>query len=253
MEEFDIVIPIGPNDIKQINEQLNYTKKNIIGYRKIFLISFDPNIQLKSEHKDIIIIDETIFPFSINDVTKFHYKHSRNGWYLQQLLKLYSGLIIPDITEKYLVIDSDTFFLKPTKFIENEKCLYNLGTEYHIPYFEHMKKLHSSLIKKIDFSGICHHMMFEKTYIRELFDLVEKNHSNEPFWKIFLKIVEKQHYGENIYNASGASEYEIYFNFMMIYHNDKIDVRLLKWTNSNVLIQEKTDNYDYISCQWYLM
>ena len=250
IEEFDIVIPIGPNDIKQINEQLKYTKKNIIGYRKIFLLTFDPNIKI--EHDDVIIIDETIFPFSIDDVAKFHYKHSRNGWYLQQLLKLYAGIIIPDISEKYLIIDSDTFFLKPTKFIEDGKCLYNIGTEYHIPYFEHMQKLHYSLIKKINKSGICHHMIFETKYMRELFDLVEQNHSNKPFWQIFLMMVNNNHYGNNIYNASGASEYEMYFNFMLIYYTDKINVRLLKWINSSVFIENNIDDYDYISCHWYL-
>ena len=245
MEEFDIVIPIGPNDIAQINEQLKYTKKNIIGYRKIFLVSFDPNIKI--EHNDVIIIDETIFPFSIDDVARYHTKSGRNGWYLQQLLKLYAGIIIPDISEKYLIIDSDTFFFKPTKFIEDGKCLYNLGTEYHIPYFEHMQKLHNSLIKKINNSGICHHMMFEIKYIRELFDLVEQNHSNEPFWKIFLMMVNKTQY-----IVSGASEYELYFNFMLIYHNDIINIRLLKWINSSVFIENNIEGLDYISCHWYL-
>lgn len=250
MEEFDIVIPIGPNDTNQINEQLKYTKKNITGYRKIFLILFDPNVKI--EHKDVIIINETIFPFSIQDVATYHGKSDRNGWYLQQLLKLYAGFIIPDITEKYLVLDSDTFFLKPTTFIADGKCLYNLGMEYHISYFNHMQKLHPSLIKKIQYSGICHHMMMETKYIRELFDLVENNHSNEPFWKIFLMMVEPVQYGKKCNNNSGASEYEIYLSFMLNYHTDKISVRLLKWMNSNMFMEKNIYDLDYISCHWYL-
>ena len=34
--------------------------------------------------------------------------------------------IIDNILDKYLVIDSDTFFLNHTHFIKNDKCLYNL-------------------------------------------------------------------------------------------------------------------------------
>lgn len=62
--------------------------------------------------------------------------------------------------------DSDTFFLKPTTFVENNKCLYNYGTEYHKPYFDHMEKLDKDLTK-IDKSksGICHHMIFDKKYL----------------------------------------------------------------------------------------
>ena len=109
---FDIVIPIGPNDKHIIEQQLEYTKKNIIGYRKIYLICYDPTIKFE----DCITIDETIFPFTIDTVIKFHTKNRRNGWYLQQLLKLYAGIVIPTILKRYLVIDADTFFYETNKF-----------------------------------------------------------------------------------------------------------------------------------------
>jgi hypothetical protein len=130
---FDIVIPVGPNDISVINNQLEYTKKNIIGYRNIYIVTTPNNLHYQFD--GCIIIDENIFPFTISDLLILYGENSRNGWYLQQLLKLYAGLIIPDILDRYLVIDADTFFLKPTTFIDNEQhCLYNYGTEYHIPY-----------------------------------------------------------------------------------------------------------------------
>ena len=68
-------------------------------------------------------------------VNNIHGLNNRNGWYLQQLFKLYAGIIIPDILDKYLVIDSIHFFIKPVKFIENNICLYNYGFEYNFPYF----------------------------------------------------------------------------------------------------------------------
>jgi len=238
---FDVIVPVGPNDIAIFEKQIEYTKKNIIGYRNIYAI-VSKNVYNRT---DCIFIDESIFPFSLEDVSKIHGKNSRNGWYLQQLLKLYAGFVIPDILERYLVIDCDTFFLKPTKFIENDKCLYNYGLEYHIEYFQHMVKLHPSLTKQINtMSGISHHMMFEKKYISELFDLVEKN-NNSKFWEVFLEQVDKSQVLH-----SGASEYEIYFNFLIKYHFSDIGIRYLNWNNTTVF--PVTEDIDYVSWHWYL-
>ena len=239
---FDIVIPVGPNDTDIIKKQLEYTKKNIIGYRNIYIITYDKSLYIE----DCIIITEDIFPFDINTVSKFHGKISRNKWYLQQLLKLYAGFVIPTILDRYLVIDSDTFFLKPTTFIKDNKCLYNFGNEYHKPYFDHMKKLDKHLIKQdLHKSGICHHMMFETKYIKLLFNQIETEH-NDKFYNVFLKNVVNIH-------TSGASEYEIYFNFMLKYYPDKISIRKLKWSNVGSLDKYlNNDYYDYISFHWYM-
>ena len=56
---FDIVIPVGPNDSLVIEKMLEYTKKNIIGYRNIFLVCYNSELF----YKDCIIINENIFPF----------------------------------------------------------------------------------------------------------------------------------------------------------------------------------------------
>lgn len=234
---FDIVIPVGPNDKTIIKEQIKYTKKNIIGYRNIYLICYDPSITING----CITINENIFPFNIETVSNFHGKLNRNGWYLQQLFKLYAGKIIPNILEKYLVIDSDTFFLKPTTFIYNGICLYNYGSEYHKPYFDHMNKLDKDLIKMNRLSGICHHMIFETKYIDELFLRIENNHK-DTFYNIFLKMVSMK-------EKSGASEYEIYFNYMLKYNPTKIKIRELTWKNTDKL--ELNNNLHYISYHWY--
>jgi FkbM family methyltransferase len=238
---FDIVILLGPHDKELIGEQIEYTKKNIIGYRNIYLISYDSTINIEGCYT----INENIFPFTIETVSQIHGKMERNGWYLQQLLKLYAGIVIPDILDKYLVIDADTFFLKPTTFIENNKCLYNYSKEYHIPYFEHMKRLNKNLIKvDKNKSGICHHMIFETKYIKELFKIIE-NEYNDTFYNVFLKLVD-----DKDKEKSGASEYEIYFNFMLNNYNDNIIIRELDWSNSKTLDLNK--NKTYISCHWHL-
>jgi FkbM family methyltransferase len=238
---FDIVIPIGPNDIELISQQIEYTKKNIIGYRNIYLISYDDSLKIDG----CITISENMFDFTLETVAKILGKSDRNGWYLQQLLKLYAGLTIPNILEKYLVIDSDTFFLKPTTFIKDDKCLYNYGSEFHLPYFIHMNQLNNSFNKMFgDKSGICHHMMFETKYIKEIFSIVENTHL-DLFYNIFLKKVTEL-------TGSGASEYELYFNYICNKHLDNIIIRKLNWQNTNTLALDDMNNqYDYVSYHWY--
>jgi hypothetical protein len=239
---FDIVICLGPNDKDIINKSISYTKKNIIGYRNIYIISYDNSIKID----DIIIIDENIFPFNINTFVSIFGNNNRNGWYLQQLLKLYAGRIIPDILDKYLIIDSDTFFLKPTTFItDDNKIIINTSSEYHKPYFLHMNRLHNSLKKTHPLSGISHHMLFVKKYVDEIIELVENNFNNtKPFWQIFIDMLDRAEH-------SGCSEYEIYFTYMTLYHPDKYITRNLKWQNlSNFDSDNKNDN-QYVSIHWY--
>lgn len=240
-KEFDIVIPIGPNDVKLIDLHLQLTKNNIIGYRNIYLICYNPNIKVEG----CITINENIFPFTIETVENLHGKLDRNGWYLQQLLKLYAGIVIDSILDRYLVIDADTLFLKPTKFIDNNKCLYNYGREFHLPYFIHMKKLNNNFTRmQGDKSGICHHMMFETKYIKEIINIIEKEH-NDVFYNVFLNNVTDK-------TGSGASEYEIYFNYMLMYHQDDIIIRPLNWGNTNTLNNISKYNLDYVSYHWYM-
>lgn len=234
---FDIVIPVGPNDATVVAKQLEYTRKNVIGYRNIYLVSYDPNLQLEGA----TTIPETTFPFSLQTVAKYHGVRSRNGWYLQQLIKLYAGKVLP-LLDRYLVIDCDTFFLRPTEFFRDGRCLYNYGTENHVEYFYHMKRLDPAFSRvEENKSGICHHMMFESRYVREIMTRVEARHGDD-FYKVFLKMVQD-------FDHSGASEYEIYFNHILSCHRDKIEIRPLRWKNTEELCLDS--DLDYISWHWH--
>jgi hypothetical protein len=239
---FDIVIPLGPNELSRIHQQIKQVKENVIGYRNIYIVSFDPSLQIE----DCITIDEKIYEFKITDVASYLKKQHRVGWYYQQLLKLYTGFTIDGILDNYLVIDADVFFQTKLRFIENDKYCFNTSDEYHVPYFQHMNKLHESFKKLCAYSGIAHHMMFNKTIVKEMFDLVENKH-HKPFWKIFMEFVDEQY-------DSGASEYEMYFNYMIQYHSDKIIIRHLRWHNISVHHFNHSyydKNLNYVSvCHW---
>ena len=69
-------------------------------------------------------------------------------------------------------------------------------------------------------------MIFETKYIKEIIDLIENNHSDK-FYNIFLNLVTEK-------SGNGASEYEIYFNYVLKYHKNEIN--WLTWINSVILI-----------------
>jgi hypothetical protein len=242
---FDIVICVGPNDNNIIENVLPYTKKNIIGYRNIYLVCSNPNILIPGT----ITIDEKIFPFTINDLVGMFGKNNRNGWYLQQLLKIYAGNIIPEILKRYLIIDCDTHFLKPTRFISDDgKHIFTTGTEYHKPYFLHMNRLHYSLKKLHPLSGISHHTFFHTDRVNEMIKMIEDYFLNKKlFWKIYLEMVDM-----NEFMGSGSAENELYFTYMYLYHQNDIIIRQLNWENVSALNNNNTKNNDFLSVHWYL-
>ena len=238
--EFDIVIPVGLNDTRIINDSIEYTKKNIVGYRNIYIVSKN-----KMGFAGCVDVDEGVFPFNFLEIAKKVDCVNRAGWYLQQLIKLTAGKYIDGILDNYLVLDSDVFFLKSTRFMQNGIPLFATGTEHHKPYFEHMQRLHPTLTRQKNMSGICHHMMFNVDKLNELFKLVEDNNNNIPFTELFLDKVTLKGDG-----TSGASEYEIYFNFMLYYHPNSMIIRQLTWRDIRTK-NHINDNDDYVAIHHY--
>jgi len=246
---------VGKNDMDVIERTIPLIQKNVIGMRKIYLLCVSPEhvnqMAIVRNHPSIIkVIDERIFPFSID--TMFEDNKERNGWYLQQLLKMYAGIVIPDISPIYLVIDCDVFFFQPTSFLsDNGKFLlttsYLPEDAYHRPYFSHMNRLHPSLNRYYNKSGIAHHFLFHREILRELFQMVENYYNNqEPFWRLFFMAVDPKEY-----KYSGASEYEIYFQYLIRFHSDKIMVRSLPWMDLPYITTEDVLRYSYVAVHHY--
>jgi hypothetical protein len=236
---FDVIVPIGPNDVSFIETHTQYIQRNVLGYRNIYLVSYDDSLRVAG----CITISESIFPFSKKDVVNT--PEWRRGWYLQQLLKLYSPFVIPDILDTILVIDSDTIFTRPIHFIDGEHYLYGVGREYHPPYFTHAESLHPSFTRTHQtLSGIVHYMLFHRKYLKKIFGMVETHH-RKPFWRVFLDCVSPE-------EESGASEYELYFHFMLRVFPHKIRCREL----ANTMVSEYSDIYvqttPVVSCHSYM-
>jgi hypothetical protein len=253
--EIDVVIPVAAKDAKTLDYCIEGIRNNCNQVRRVFIVSAQPFTD-QAEW-----IDETAFPFSKEEVaaclqTLVPGKNPRTGWYYQQLLKLYAAFVIPEISDNILVLDADTIFLNPVSFLSSKgKALYNPGSEDHAPYFQHCTKLLPHFRKAFPgLSGISHHMLFQRMCLEELFQQVEQ-HTQMEFWRAFCLNVDPASL-----RASGASEYELYFNFVFSTPHH-VELRFLRWANKPAIRSKEMakqlfreairEGLDYISCHQY--
>ena len=230
----DVVIPSHWKDIDTLDHCIEGIRNNVKDVRRIIVVSKDKMTD-NAEH-----YDEKDFPFSFDDVGEIVGFHKKTCNYYGGLIQTTSALVIPDLCDNVLVCDSDTVFLKETEFIKDNKALYNVsydlpkGMVDH-PYIEHMGKLFKGLKKQTEYSGICHHMLIQKDILQEMFDRAESEHKM-PFWKADI-FVTQEHYKsfpskktkEDVANAPLLfTTYELYFNYVMQYHRDRVDIRKQK-------------------------
>lgn len=155
--------------------------------------------------------------------------------------------MIPNLSDKFLILDSETIFYKPVRFVDEAgRGLYCVSDEKNPYYYHHMVRLVPEL-RNYGFgihpqqSGIVHHMLFDKYILNSLFNSVETHHQ-KPFWRAFMDLVIVGH---------GASEYEIYFCFAFVCHPQRVAIRHLKWDISSVILEDSPD-YDYLTAHAHL-
>lgn len=254
LDPIDVVMPCHEKDLRTINLAIEGIKKNV-RHRRIIIISKE-QLTDKAEW-----FDESLFPFSLFDIAyeifKDHLKaqefinhpKTRIGWIYQQFLKLYAPFVVPDISPNILIVDADTIFLQPVNFQDAAGSpLFNVGTEYVKPYFEHISRILPGVLKQFsNKSGICHHMLLQKNVMTDLFSLIRNVHNEEP-WKVICATIDRA-----FLYKSCMSEYELYFNFIFGRTNQP-KIRPLRWKNVSFaqFNKIKKNEFDYVSCHAYM-
>ena len=251
-DPIDVVIPCIKKDQRTLDLAISGIKENGYNIRNVYLVAPE------CLSTNAIWIDEKSFPFTQKDIAVQIFdndeakasgymssKDSRTGWIYQQLLKFYAPFVIPGISQNVLILDADTVFLKPVKFqAQSGAALFNPSPEYYPPYFEHAYRVIPGFRKVFaHYSGVSHHMLFQRCVLEDLFQIIKKTHKAEPWIALIKNIDKKDLFG------SGLSEYEIYFNFVFS-HDNQVQIRPLKWVESGNLkkLQEYKDaGYDYVS------
>ncbi len=252
-DPIDVVIACHEKDKYTLEHCILSVKKYVKNLRKIIVLSE----KKLSDHAEWF--NESLFPFSKESISKefalmdpYFYENpnkiKRVGWYFKQIMNFYAAFIVPEISNNILILDADVIFCKPVEFTDNEgNMLHAPGKENVSFYFEHMGRLLPGLKKVIKkYSGISHHMLFQKEILKDLFKLVESYHKIE-FWRAYCRCVESK-----IMEGSGAADYEIYFNFALMRTN-QIKLRPLKWENitSLYLLPHFEKDFDFVSCHSY--
>lgn len=234
-KSYDIVITSCDKDKIVLQYCIESIQKYVKNYRRLIVVSEKPLI----DKENIEWFDEAKYPFTKKTMYEEMYNiipdnlRRRKLSFINQLLKLYAHYIIPNLKENILIIDSDVIFIKETSFfdIKNNNLIPKYGNNYMYPngwsfYFNHFKKLHPSF-NNFNKSGICHHIIYNKYVIEELFNKVEKYHS-KIFWKIYLNLMDNR---KNEINCEPAN-CELYYNYVCFNHNDKIIQRQINWLES---------------------
>lgn len=252
-DPIDVVIPCHKKDTVTLDLVIDGIRKNVKNLGRVIVVS-SSKLTENAEW-----FDEKNFPFNKKTIAYEIFKDeekareflkspkTRIGWIFQQFLKDYSIFVIPDISSNVLIVDADTIFLRPVEFQDpvTGAGLYNPGTENHTPYFKHLERVLPGFKKVFSqYSGISHHMLFQRSVMDGLFDDIEKAHGKEP-WKVFCEMIDMEH----LYGSCMCVEYELYFNYVFARSN-LVKIRHLEW--KDIAFREfnrlKSSGYDYLSC-----
>ena len=245
----DFVIPCHPKDFPSLALSVDGIKNNITSVNKIFVVAkknpqLDDVIHIEEEKYSPHITKEGIKKiWSLKNPTLVY----RSKWVYQQFLKLLTAKVIRELTESYVVVDSDTIFLRDVVF-DKQKFYYCIAEEYHKPYLQPIKILLNTE-KTIGFSCISHHMIFNKEKLNEMINFVEKSFDGESFSESILSILD---YDE----ASCISEWDLYANYMLLNHPEICENRQLTWKDISYIPTEDDlkvlkNDYDFVSCHAY--
>lgn len=239
-KNFDIFMPIGPRDYDIAEESVLNKRRYIKGAKNIYYCAeIDLNIPA-------IYIPESRFPFNMEAVQKnVSCTPRRVGWYYQQLMQLYFGSLGISSLDDYLTVGTDIFFNEEINFFKGDIPIYTYGHEApHAPYFSHMKRLIPGLECFDEKSAISHHSIFNKKVLERLFFDV-KDKSGYDFWVAFLRTVDG---GES---SSGASEFELYFNYLRA-NNYKLETRRLNYIDTGSFSYGTNSGAAFFAYHWYL-
>ena len=249
---FDAVLPVATRNNK-LAEQAIRSLALYSAAQSFYLITEKNNFrwfeELRAEGFPIILFDEdTLIPsVDLRAIKDFLSKKGANperaGWYFQQFLKM-AVCDLPEISEHYLIWDSDTIMLQPIQFFSPEGTVFiKSKLEIHDPYFE----TYRNLLKRgpqVDFSFIAEHFMVKKEFMKELITAIGEQPPSDQLWvwKI-MNAIDQAHLSH-----AGFSEYETYGNFVSSHYPESITCRPLpSWRFGSTDFGLSPNKYDLFS------
>lgn len=246
----DIVIPATSKDANTLSYCIQGVRKYLrhpIG--DVFVIApHDQKIVDLAEAENAIFVDETSLGLPTKEEIQFFCAKTgadRNGWILQQFIKL-SGDKIANL-DHYYVIDSDTVLTRPQSFQHFDKLVFLLNEYFTVQYMQANQRI-SGIGVQLRYGFVAHQMLFRNAWLAELKAAIEERHQ-KPWTKAVIDGLERR-------KGNGFCEYELYGNWC--YANYRDQIQCIHWENGEVkpsLIAETNlddPNYRSLSFHSYL-
>lgn len=145
------------------------------------------------------------------------------GWILQQFIKLNAANHVE--TDDYLVLDSDTIFLRPQYFFRGGKSVLRYSDQYELLYNRSLELIFGHC-RRFPVSFVTHHALFSRETMKQLLSNLEQRF-NRPWWTAIQEEVDKCH-------LISFSEYELYGNFVVNRPNWRKQVVLEYWNGMDL-------------------
>ena len=225
---YDVVIPFHPKDTYTLERCISSIRTYAKRAGTIFVVSEGGILPAEvTVSPNVVCIDDAIFPFNIYDVqARIRSRKNSQGWYFQQLVKLYCFSVIPFLRKRALVINSDFELIAPIDFVSPDgKYIYMDWCNKHSPVlFGHAKTVLGADFKRAYYgrSGITDCAVFDREIVDSLLSAIEKNNRGRSAWMVLLEAVNPQDK-----DGMGMSEYDLVFNWASIHFQERILLRRL--------------------------
>ena len=224
-DSIDVVIPAHIKDTDTLEICIDSVKKNIIGLNNVYVVS---RTKLTN---NAIWYQEDKLPFNLEFIASKIGKHRKTCWYYADLLQGTLPLLIPELLNNVLILDSDTIFLRPIKLVKNGISQFNTSPSDGMPsYYEYIQRLLPNLNRQYIESGVTHFILIRRDILKDLFNRVEKLY-NKPFWEAAIDTTLQNYININRNDHAKSqgkmANYELYFTFVLKYHREKCNINKL--------------------------
>ncbi len=219
--KIDIIIPAIERDLEVLPYVIDSVRKYIEHpIMKIIVVSPDSK-KIKNlcyKKKCMYVNENTVLPIKKTEIDYNVNGLDRSGWLFQQFLKWGADVLCSQ--KHYLVLDSDTVFIRPVVFKYKNKTIFDISDEYHKKYFDIYKRIFG-YEAELPLSFTCHCMLYEKSKILELKQTIEDKYSIK-WYEVIMKKMDKS-------DSTAHSDYETYGQYLFSHYPHEIILRY--WYN----------------------
>lgn len=197
--ELTVVVPACDKDVSVLAMCLR-SARDMIRHRIAEIVVVAPESQqireITASAGCRFVLEDLYLPRKVQDV-------KCRGWLLQQIIKFNAAFHVA--TPDYLVLDSDTVFLRPQTFFRNGKNILRYSDQYELLYDPSLKVIlgHG---KRFPVSFVAHHMVLNVAIVKALLQDLEKRF-NRPWHDMIVNGLDHR-------ALISFSEYELYGNFV---------------------------------------